>query len=72
MVYQQVRTASPSENNSQSYIYFVSDNTGIPEDKTLDESDYPAVLAAMIYLENGQNPYTADEIQQGFIWGGYG
>ena len=66
------RFAPPSENNSQSYINFVSDNTGIPEDKTLNESDYPAVLAAMIYLENGQNPYTADQIQQGFVWGFYG
>ena len=66
------RFAPPSENNTQNYINFVSDKTGLPEDKDLTDNDYPAVLAAMVNLENGMNPYTPEQIQEGFIWGFYG
>jgi hypothetical protein len=46
------------------YIASVARNTGIAADKLLTVADYPAVIAAMIHHENGQQPYSKDEIQQ--------
>lgn len=60
------------ENHTQSYIDFVSGKTGIPADTVLSAGDYPALISAMVTMENGQNPYTYDEIKQGFEWGFYG
>ena len=64
--------AGQVENHTENYINFVSSKTGIPASQQLSESDYPAVLAAMVQMENGQNPYTLGEIKQGFEWGFYG
>lgn len=60
------------ENHTQNYINFVSEKTGFPADDILTDSSYPAVIAAMVQMENGQNPYTMSEIAQGFEWGFYG
>lgn len=67
-----VNDAGELENHTQNYINFVSDETGIAKDSVLSADEYPKVLAAMVIMENGQNPYTYDEIKQGFEWGFYG
>ena len=64
--------APSNENHTQNYINFVSEKTGFPADDILTDSSYPAVIAAMVQMENGQNPYTMSEIAQGFEWGFYG
>ena len=42
------RWAPPNENNTEAYIAFVEQKTGFFRDLTLNASDYPAVIAAMI------------------------
>lgn len=64
--------APDNENHTQNYINFVSDTAGYPADMVLNDAAYPAVIAAMVQMENGQNPYTMDEIKRGFEWGYYG
>lgn len=64
--------APHNENHTQNYINFVSDKAGYPADMVLNDAAYPAVLSAMVTMENGQNPYTMDEIKRGFEWGYYG
>lgn len=64
--------APSNENHTQNYINFVSNKTGLPADDILTDSAYPAVIAAMVQMENGQNPYSIDEIAKGFEWGFYG
>lgn len=64
--------AGEHENHTVNYINFVSDKTNISANKTLSDLEYPAVISAMVQMENGQNPYTFDEIKSGFEWGYYG
>lgn len=64
--------AGEFENHTQNYINFVSNKAGFPADMVLSDSAYPLVLSAMVQMENGQNPYTMEEIAQGFEWGFYG
>ena len=66
------RWAPPVENDTQNYINFVSQKTGIEQDQALTRETYPHVLAAMIHMENGSQPFSLDEIRQGFEWGFYG
>ena len=60
------------ENHTENYINRVSEMTGIDVNTPLDSSTYPAVIAAMIRMENGENPYSDDLIKEGFQWGFYG
>lgn len=60
------------ENDTKNYIKNVSEWSGIDKDTPLDDRTYPAVIAAMIRMENGSNPYSDLEIRQGFEWGFYG
>lgn len=57
--------APPSENNTQAYIGSVSKGLGIGADAALDLND-PRVLqglmGAIIKVENGKNPYSAEQI----------
>jgi hypothetical protein len=52
------RWAPPTENDTQAYIRFVSEKTGIPSDKTITLQDNPEemrkVISAMIEMEGGQ------------------
>ena len=52
------RWAPPSENDTQAYIRFVSEKTGIPSDRTITLQDNPEemkkVISAMIEMEGGQ------------------
>lgn len=59
------------ENDTQSYIESVAGKVGISEHETLSEDNYTSLIAAMIQHENGQQPYSVDEIQQGFEMGFY-
>lgn len=64
--------APDSENHTENYIQFVSKETNIKPSKTLEAAEYPSVLAAMVKMENGQQPYPLDDIKKGFEWGFYG
>ncbi|NSY32302.1 virion protein [Pseudoalteromonas sp. JC28] len=66
------RWAPPNENDTAGYIAFVSSRANVDSNKTLDDSEYPRVIEAMIQMENGEQPYSMDEIQRGFQWGFYG
>ena len=52
------RWAPPNENDTQAYIRFVSEKTGIPSDRTITLQDNPEemkkVISAMIEMEGGQ------------------
>jgi hypothetical protein len=65
------RWAPPIENDTQAYIESVADKVGINAHEPLAEVDYTRLISAMIYHENGQQPYSVDEIQQGFEMGFY-
>ena len=67
-----VNAQGEHENDTQNYINFVSQKTGIEQDRPLTRETYPQVLAAMIHMENGSQPFSLDEIRQGFEWGFYG
>ena len=52
------RWAPPTENDTQAYIRFVSEKTGIPSDRKITLQDNPEemkrVISAMIEMEGGQ------------------
>lgn len=51
------RWAPPVENNTTAYVSSVAKRTGLFPDLVLAAADYPPLVAAMIYHENGQQPY---------------
>ena len=60
--------APPTENNTESYIANVEKWSGIPRNKELtafDGSDYILIVAAMSFVENGQNA-DISTVQAGF------
>jgi hypothetical protein len=65
------RWAPPVENDTQSYIDSVAKKTDVSPNQTLADSDYENLIRAMIYHENGEQPYTVDIIKQGFNEGFY-
>ena len=61
--------APPAENDTESYISNVERWSGIPRNKQLtaiDGSDYILIVAAMSFVENGQNA-DISAVQAGFI-----
>ncbi len=62
------RWAPPSENNTSQYVSGVSQDLGVSPDAKLDMKD-PVVLAALtraiIRQENGQVPYSEEQVQAG-------
>ncbi|BBN80455.1 hypothetical protein PA25_04400 [Pseudoalteromonas sp. A25] len=66
------RWAPPTENDTANYIEFVSKRVGVDSKKPLSPNEYSKVIEAMIVMENGEQPYTAEQIQRGFEWGFYG
>ena len=62
------RWAPTHENPTQSYVNAVSQRTGIPANVPISDSDYPAIIAAMIHQENGIQPYSMALIEQGVSW----
>lgn len=63
------RWAPPVENDTTSYIDHVSSFVGLGRNDTLNEFDYPLLIAAMIKHESGQQPYSVKVIESGFIQG---
>lgn len=57
--------APASENNTQAYIGSVSNGLGIGADSALDLNDprvLQSLMGAIIKVENGKNPYSAEQI----------
>lgn len=66
------RWAPDTENDTQSYIESVSQKTGLfPDQEILSASDYQKVITAMIYHENGEQPYPDELIKKAVIEGLY-
>jgi len=65
------RWAPTNENDTQSYIKSVASRINVNRHDVLTDSDYEKLIAAMIYHENGQQPYSVDVIQDGFNQGFY-
>jgi hypothetical protein len=57
--------APANENNVEAYVQSVSKKTGISRSTVITDGDFPALIAAMIYHENGQQPYAMSVINQG-------
>jgi len=57
--------APDSENNTASYIYSVAQRMGVDISEALDKSDWPALIEAIIYHENGVQPYSMQIIKEG-------
>ena len=67
------RYAPPVENVTSSYINSVSKKLGLDPHTTFVVSDYlPILVDAIIYHENGMNPYSDELIENGLsLIGGY-
>lgn len=65
------RWAPPNENDTTSYIDNVAAKVGIGRNEQLLDGDYTELIKAMIYHENGQQPYSDNVIEQGFEMGFY-
>lgn len=58
--------APPSDNNpTEKYVKNVGEWTGIDVDEVIGREEYPAILAAMIRMENGYNPFSTEFIKHG-------
>lgn len=57
--------APPKENNTQAYIAFVSQEVGLPANAPIGPQHMPAIIAAIIKHENGQQPYPPELIAKG-------
>ncbi len=55
------RWAPPNENDTSAYINFVSEQTGIDQNKQLSIDDYPAIISAMSKQE-GRIPLDVSEV----------
>lgn len=53
------------ENNTVSYIYSVAQRMGFDPGETLSRGDWPALIEAIIYHENGVQPYPMQTIREG-------
>ncbi|MDP5205788.1 virion protein [Alishewanella sp. SMS9] len=58
------RWAPASENDVEAYVSSVVKRSGLFPDMYLVEGDYAALIAAMIYHENGQQPYDMAMIKE--------
>ena len=61
-----INTYAPSsENDTAAYISAVSSETGLAPNAPLTPAHIAALVPAIIYHENGQNPYPPDLIARG-------
>ena len=51
------RWAPPIENDTESYIDFLSSKVGKDRSEVLDQEDYILLVEAIIHMENGEQPY---------------
>ena len=60
------RWAPPTENNTDAYVFSVSQRMGVDPDEPLQfPSQLPELVAAIIKHENGYQPYTMATIKAG-------
>ena len=67
------RWAPATENNTDAYVKAVADDSGRDPDQTLDMHSYAdlqAVVTGIIKHENGQQPYTAAQIDKALVLAG--
>lgn len=57
--------APPTENNTNAYIAAVSGEVGIAPTQPVSDANLPALIAAIIRHENGQQPYPPEVIAKG-------
>lgn len=62
------RWAPPNENNTEAYVKSVEQKTGLKQNEALDLADQNVMrklVKAIIFHENGQQPYTDKQINDG-------
>jgi len=59
------RWAPDSENNTESYVQSVAGRSGVDANAYIEPENLPAIMAAMIHHENGQQPYSLALIHEG-------
>lgn len=59
------RWAPPIENDTGAYINAVAQSIGVSPTAPVDASAIPAIISAIIYHENGQQPYSPELIAHG-------
>jgi len=65
-----LRWAPPNENDTDAYVQTVASALGVDADQTINVNEYaPALSAAIIKHENGQQPYDVALINQGVALG---
>lgn len=67
------RWAPPSENDTGAYVRSVAASTGFRADQVLDMHSYDhlaPMVRAIILHENGQQPYSDDQINRGLVMAG--
>lgn len=67
------RWAPPKENETDAYVHDVSLRSGIDPDAVIDLTAYTTcknVIKAIIFHENGQQPYSDDVISKGMALAG--
>ena len=57
--------APASENNVDAYVKSVEKRTGLKRNQVIFEQNYPELIAAIIYHENGSQPYAMQTIYDG-------
>lgn len=60
--------APESENDTQGYILSVAARSGLSPVGMVSRDDWPQLIEAMIWHENGQQPYSMDTIETGVSW----
>lgn len=58
--------APPTENNTIAYITHIENITGIPRNRALSVNDIPAIIPAIIRVENGSQPYTDTQLKTAY------
>ena len=60
------RWAPPTENNTEAYVTAISNACHVAPTDVIDfKSVMPELIAAMIFHENGENPYSPEQIAAG-------
>lgn len=57
--------APPHENDTPGYIRFVAQRSGLGARQEVAPADYPRLIDAMIFKENGINPYSSQQLAAG-------
>lgn len=58
--------APTNENNTIAYITAIENMTGIGRNKTITVNEIPAIIPAIIKVENGSQPYTDAQLKKAY------